>query len=366
MDEKKAAIIDAIKISEETLRGKSVTAGFDGFTDAIVRIIRKKQTGKPTAFFKTIKQFGEYIIKKQSASFSLEVEEKSVKLGGNMPIMANTMGTLGVSVNCIGAFGHPQPHPVFRAMSTNCHIYSFADPGMATAFEFNDGKMFLAHMGALNTTGWEAIKQTIGPNKLLDLFRHSQMVCLLNWSEIDASTGIWHGLIKDILPTDNNSHKQSIFVDLSDCSKRSDDSLSEALKLLKQFGAYGNVILSLNKNEAGIISKLLTGKKNEEFPAKQGIKIFDSLQLHTLLIHSAKETWAFRHDTQFALQTFYTASPKISTGAGDNFNAGFCTAHLLEFDLPSALLFANAVAGAYVRKGSPPTPEDIISFLEQH
>src|SRR5688572_32363554 len=90
--EKKASLINAIKSGKAVLQEKTITAGFDGFIDTIARIIKKKQEHNPPDFFSTIKQFGEYITDKHSASFSLELEEQSIKLGGNMPIMANAMG----------------------------------------------------------------------------------------------------------------------------------------------------------------------------------------------------------------------------------------------------------------------------------
>lgn len=361
----KPAVIHALKNAASILAGKQATAGFDGFTDTIARIIRKKQTGKPVAYFSNIKQFGAYITDKQHASFSLEVEEKSIKPGGNMPIMSHAMGTLGTPVHCIGAFGYPNPYPVFDAMSRHCSLHSFANPGASTAFEFNDGKMFLASMGALNATGWDTIKHILGIDHLRNIFRSSNLVCLLNWSEIDASSDIWKGLLGDVMSNIGSDKERFIFADLSDCSKRGTGAIKDALQLLAQFGGYGNLVLSLNKNESGILGKLLSGKKITDDPIIQGSKIFDALPLHTLLIHTAKQTTAYRQNEQVSMPTFYSPKPAISTGAGDHFNAGFCVAQLLQLDLASALWFANATAGVYIRTGVSPTCSDLITFLEK-
>lgn len=56
--------------------------------------------------------------------------------------------------------------------------------------------------------------------------------------------------------------------------------------------------------------------------------------------------------------------PKISTGAGDNFNAGFCAAQLLQLNLESSVILANAVSGYYVRTGTSAQLSGIINFLE--
>ena len=55
---------------------------------------------------------------------------------------------------------------------------------------------------------------------------------------------------------------------------------------------------------------------------------------------------------------------QISTGAGDNFNAGFCTAQLLQLDIEESLWLANAFSGHYVRTGESAGVNEIIDFFE--
>lgn len=362
--EKKAHLIHAISNSDGMLKTKKITAGFDGFIDTIARIIRDKQDHKAPSLFTTIKEFGEYITEKHGASFSLELEERSIKLGGNMPIMANALGRLGIPVNCIGALGYPQIHPVFNQLSSNCRPYSFAEPGTATAYEFNDGKMMVCQMNSINTSGWEKIKEIIGIKTLVQFYSESDLICLLNWSEIDASTDIWKGILKDVLPDYSTDKKQIAFFDLSDCSKRSDQSITEALDLLEQFAKHAKVILSLNKNEAGIIYQSLYNKKSKKDLFSIGKEILERLAIDTLVLHSASEAMAFSDNEQVKADSFFTPEPKISTGAGDNFNAGFCTGQLLELDLESSIILANAVSGSYIRKGVSPELPDIINFFK--
>ena len=348
------------------LKSKKVTAGFDGFIDTIARIIREKQDDHPPTLFNTIKEFGEYILEKKGASFSLELEERSVKLGGNMPIMANALGVLGTQVNCIGALGYPQIHPVFSQLSSNCQLHSFTEPGTATAYEFNDGKMMMAQMNAINTAGWEKIKEVIGIETLIRLYSESDMISLLNWSEIDASTNIWKGILNEVLPKYSVDKKQIAFFDLSDCSKRNEQSIAEALDLLQQFAQQARVILSLNKNEANIIYQSLYNKKgNGDFFAT-GEAIIERLSINTLVLHSAKEAMAFTNNEQVRVDSFFTPEPAISTGAGDNFNAGFCTGQLFELDLELSVVLANAVSGCYIRKGISPELPDIVDFLKNN
>ncbi len=358
-----ATLVNAIQKNHHLLTGKKVTAGFDGFIDAIIKIVKKKQPQK-TSLFTTIKEFGNYITEKEGTSFSLELEEQNKKLGGNMPIMANALGRIGISVNCIGALGYPHPHPIFGNISQNCRLFSFADPGASTAYEFNDGKIMLAQMGELNSTEWKEIKAKIGLDTIIDLYTESDLVCLLNWSEIDASTNIWKGILKDVLSKYSVTKKQTAFFDLSDCSKRSSESITEALELLRQFAKHARVILSLNKNEADIIYRSLCHKKSKNDLFATGKEIIEKLPIDTIVLHSAKEAMAFSKKEQLRVDSFFTTEPVISTGAGDNFNAGFCTGQLLQLDLKSSVIMANAVSGCYVRKGISPELPDVVKFLK--
>jgi len=356
-------LVKYIKNNEVILQSKKVTAGFDGFIDTIVRVIKTKQEKSPV-LFKTIKEFGDYILKKQGASFSLETEQPVHKVGGNMPLMSTSLGQLGIHVNCVGALGYPDVHPVFKNLFSNCRMYSFADPGTSTAFEFNDGKMFLAQMGVLNSLGWNEIKNIIGIDTLINLYKESDLLCIVNWSEIDASTDIWKGLLKDVLPQYKKDEKQISFFDLSDCSKRSNESITEALMLLKEFSRHTRVILGLNKNEAGLIYKVLCQRSAEEDLQYIGEKIFEKLSIDILLLHSSKKAIALNKRNMVACKSFFINNPVISTGAGDNFNAGFCTAQLFQADLESSVIFANAVSGYYVKTGMSPQLKDVIKFLE--
>ena len=340
--------------------------GFDGFVDSIVKIIKNKPEQKPPTFFNTIREFGNYIIEKEGTSFSLELLEQNLKLGGNMPITANALGCLGMNVNCVGALGYPQTHTVFKNFPSNCRFYSFADPGTSTAFEFNDGKIMLAQMGSLNTLGWDKIKNIIGIDTLINLYRESDLLCIVNWSEIDASSDIWKGILKDVFSQYAKPGKKQIsFFDLSDCSKRTSALISEALLLLKEFGQYTKVALSLNKNETRYIYKVIYNKDPGDDLSFMGERIFQKLKIDILLLHSSKEAVAFNNEGRFACATFFINNPIISTGAGDNFNAGFCAAQLLKLDLESSVVFANSVAGFYVKTAISPQLADAINFLEE-
>jgi sugar/nucleoside kinase (ribokinase family) len=122
----------------------------------------------------------------------------------------------------------------------------------------------------------------------------------------------------------------------------------------------------LNRNEAGIIYRTLFNKNNGENLADTGNELFKKMSLHTLLIHSSKEVIAINKEQLVAMKTFFTPRPKMSTGAGDNFNAGYCAGLLLELDPELAVVLANAFSGYYVRSGVSAEANDIIEFLQNN
>jgi sugar/nucleoside kinase (ribokinase family) len=61
----------------------------------------------------------------------------------------------------------------------------------------------------------------------------------------------------------------------------------------------------------------------------------------------------------------FCQNPKLTTGAGDNFNAGFCVGLLAGLEPREMLAAGVANSGFYVRNGKSATSKDLVSFLEQ-
>src|SRR5687767_7674237 len=121
-------ILDTINSNLHCLVNKNVTLGFDGFIDVIFKVIRSKDDHSVTSFFTSINEFGKYITEKGEKNFSLELEEMTTKIGGNMPIMASALAQFRSNQNCIGSLGYPSINPVFNQMPSNCRLFSFANP----------------------------------------------------------------------------------------------------------------------------------------------------------------------------------------------------------------------------------------------
>jgi sugar/nucleoside kinase (ribokinase family) len=61
----------------------------------------------------------------------------------------------------------------------------------------------------------------------------------------------------------------------------------------------------------------------------------------------------------------FVQQPKISTGAGDHFNAGFCLGRVLGFGLEESLCVGVATSGYYVRTADSPTAKQLADFIAE-
>ncbi len=354
-----------LQLQEKQTDGISAFLGFDACIDNIVRVVQDKKENSETEFYTNSQQFGEFLINRENKSCGVELQTQLSKLGGNMVITGNALGNLGFKVDCVGTFGLPDILPVFRSMSSNCTLHSVGDTITATALEFNDSKVILFDPGPYNKLNWEGIKDLLGIDRIKQLLSGKQLISFLNWSEIENSSNIWKGVIDEILPAIiKTGPKPFFFTDFSDCSRRSKREIQFAIDLLGRFRHYFKVVFSLNQNEAALIAKALDLKEHnsdEEFVKE----LFKLSNIDIIVIHRTKDALAFDGAEYEKCDTFFCNEPKILTGGGDNFNAGFCYSLFCDLNLFQSLLLANAVSGSYVKTGISPDVNTLIEFLQQ-
>jgi hypothetical protein len=280
-----------------------------------------------------------------------------------MVITGNALGNLGIMVECVGTFGLPDILPVFRTMSPNCSLHTIADTISATALEFSNSKVIMFDPGPYNNLTWEGIKNLMGIEKIKKLMSGKELISFLNWSEIENSSTIWEGILDEILPSLVQTGLRPVFfTDFSDCSRRSKKDIQFAIELLGRFRNYFRVVISLNQNEADLIARALDlqGYNSDEEFVK---KLFALSNTDVLVIHRTNDALAFDGVVYETCDTFFCNKPKILTGGGDNFNAGFCYTLFNDFNLFESLLVANAVAGSYVKTGISPDIDRLKEFM---
>ena len=89
------------------------------------------------------------------------------KIGGNSPIMANALNTLGYSTYYFGALGKHTIHPLFKNFANQCkQLVSLADPGITEALEFYDGKIMLAKCEPIYQLNWDSLSKQLTNHQL--------------------------------------------------------------------------------------------------------------------------------------------------------------------------------------------------------
>jgi bifunctional ADP-heptose synthase (sugar kinase/adenylyltransferase) len=343
----------------------NVLVGLDGFVDNIIDVVDKRADRFDASVVRGVGALGERISRASGLSSNLELVVRQQKLGGNGPIMANAMIEAGCGVSYIGNVGKDYVHPVFAEMAGNCKAcYHLADPGHTDALEFQDGKLMLGKHQTLKEVTYERIVEVVGMDKLKKLWETSHLIALTNWCMLTYQTDIWKKLFKDMAGV-TPPKGAILFIDLADPEKRDPKEIADAANFLKNFRKTHRVVFGVNQKESMEVSNALGLKFNAEEIEANSVTLRKKLDLDAVVIHPTKNAACATEKGSAILSGPYCAKPKLTTGAGDNFNAGFCVGLLAGLDSPELLAAGTANSGFYVRNGKSATSKDLFGFLEQ-
>jgi hypothetical protein len=361
--------IESLSFTERNYRA---FAGFDGFIDKIQKAVKKKEGGQ-SVYFSTIREFSERILSIEEESGQVELITERIKIGGNAPILANTLSNMDVHTVCLGAMGFPKIDPVFKDLHQLVQPFTILPPGKSQALEFNDGKLILSELTIFDRYNWSYIKQNSDLEKIKGMVSSCRLVALVDWVNLPHASDIWHGFLTDIIKVNNKKDYLFLF-DLCDPSKKTVSQIQDVLKLISEFSVYGKVTLSLNENEMNNIWLALNGyehfgseKEKMNIPSvnEAGSFIFHIMNIDTLLVHPMDRTVVFRKDEVIEVLGRVVKQPKVLTGGGDNLNAGYSFGMLSGFDISDCMLLGMAASGSYIENGFSPDRKDLIKYLVQ-
>lgn len=340
--------------------------GFDGFVDQIIHVVNTRSSVNEYIRVETIKEFGERIVSAAGKSANIELVSKVAKIGGNGPLMANAVLGAGSGVTIVGLLGYPDIWPVFKPLADQCKLITCGNPGSTDALEFNDGKLMLGKLNSLKDLNWDRICEVIGENEFFSLLLGHKIVAITNWTMLVGLKDIMDKIIEK-LPEDSGL---TFFFDLADPEKRLKFEIEYVLNQIAKLDKKANCVLGLNLREAEQVSEVLNlnevvedGVIGLEACAK---RIKEKIGNYGVVIHSVSFAAAAVANDSAAVEGPFCQIPKITTGAGDHFNGGFCTALMGGLSLNSVLLAGVATSGWYVRAGGPsPKLEDTASLLEK-
>ena len=340
--------------------------GIDGFVDEIIHVVDKRADAWNFTRLNTMKEFGERIVKAAGLSTNIEMVSVQTKLGGNGPIFANALIEYGARVSYVGALGFPDIHPVFHSMVEKTEkTYSLINPGFSDAVEFDDGKIMFGKHSSLGNLTWDKLKESLGGTQsMAGLLDKMDLLGMENWTMMPYMSQIWEGMIQEVFPLMQTKEVKPIaFFDLADPEKRTMEDIRHAMKLIGQFEQKFRAILGLNEKELYEIADVMdVGKKPTLAETSQ--ELYKKLGIYCLVVHPVASALCVINNSLYETDGPYCEKPVLTTGAGDNFNAGFILGKCLELDPLSCLTLGVSTSGFYVRNAKSPTYDDVVLFAK--
>ena len=221
-------------------------------------------------------------------------------------------------------------------------------------------------MRSFDEITYERICEVMGETAFHDDLSAAQLVALVNWTMVPNMTAVYLALLERALPRLPAAPGRIFFFDLADPEKRSADDLRAALAAISRFEKFGRVTLGLNLKEAQQVAAALALPAQHDDEA--GLRamtaaIRDRLSVATVVVHPRESAACATAAGTWWVPGPFTMEARITTGAGDHFNAGFATGQLLGLAPETCLALGVCTSGHYVRTAASPTLADLESFL---
>ena len=358
-------LIDRLRTTPPTIDLQAFV-GFDGYVDKIQKVVRAK-SGTGNQYVADIGELAHLIHTLSGKSGQIELVTEATKIGGNAPILAHALASLGIPNWCVGTLSDP----IFEQMHPHCDRVSLGPPAESNALEFGDGKVIFSEVSVFERLRWSYVAGQIGIETLRQQYAESQLMAFVDWANLPHGNDLWEGYLTHVvqaMPTP----APVFFFDLCDPTKRSASDIQEALRIVARYAPFGPVTLGMNENEARRIYLALYGHspadatRLSQTPLLSEIAAFIQQQtrIPTVLIHPTDCCVVATDDGVLQVAGRLVPTPKVLTGGGDNLNAGFGWGLLNGYSLSDCLLLGMATSGAYIQNGNSPTVPDLIAYLE--
>jgi len=366
-------------ITPDARESRTALIGFDGFIDSILHMVDRRTDMTPTGYtrIETIAAFSARCAAAAGRSTNIEQVLVEDRFGGNGPLLAGALASLETPTTYIGAISDHQRigiHPVFAAFAAKCRkAVAIGPPSSTLCLEFDDGKLMFNNTSLVQAVTWGAIVKRIGLEPLIAMFDEADLIGVVNWSLLGGVPGIWRGMMKDVWPRIRVKNRR-LAIDLSDPAKRTDEDVRSAMgQLLELNGLPGlRVTLGLNLAESERIVSVMGGDVSParsmatlgETVMARAAEIQRLTDLDCIAVHPREGAGAATAGGEAAwIEGPFTNEPRLSTGAGDHFNAGFVFGQLHSMTLGECLACGVAVSGAYVRDARSPDVARLHDFL---
>ena len=212
---------------------------------------------------------------------------------------------------------------------------------------------------------WDVFKEGLGGvDNIAELINSSNLFGMENWTMMPYMSDIWQGLIDEVFPK-LTGKKPFAFFDLADPEKRTKADILRAMNLISAFEGKFKTILGLNEKEVYEIAEVFDIQLDESDKLKSAVTaVYQQMGIYCLVVHPVKSACCCINGEYFYTEGPFCEKPLLTTGAGDNFNAGFTLGQCLGLDPLSSLTLGVCTSGFYVRNAKSPNFNQVIEFVK--
>lgn len=367
LDKETAAHVTACRnVVPATPPEAELTFGFDGFVDNVRELVDVRHDAESYTRMQELSTFGDRIRRSADAdsSVSSEWRRSGRRAGGHVAHLSRATGMLGLDPVMMGTFGTP-PDPVFDGEFEGYERYTLGEPTITDAVEFDDGKLLLQETGSQRRLNWNRLCDHIGIEALVDAVDGAAVLGIGYWANIPELPTIWRGLTTELWPLLSDP-PESVFLDPADIRQLSVERIREGVKPLSQLDDTVPVTVSANRVETAVLAQPRSVERYDETLRATAERARDALGVTRYAAHSSSASVLAGPDTTTRVAVPQTDNPALTTSAGDHFTAGLVLAHLAGITGGPSLVLGNALAGHFVRTGTPPTYEELLSFVDRY
>jgi sugar/nucleoside kinase (ribokinase family) len=337
-----------------------VLLGFDGFVDDICHVMDVRNDRHSLRRIETMRDFGERVAGSAGLSCALQLESREFRPGGNALNMGRAVLEFGNELSLIATLGDDEILPIFRGLTDSCRdVTTIGEPGRTEALEFLDGKLMLNRIDGFHVIGWDLLCSRVGRKHLSELADSACLIGLLDWTIFPLMDGIVEGFLEMI---NESGRRPIVFIDLSDLRRRTLRDVAAMAATVARCGTTTETIVSFNESESLIAAEALSIAQGD--PEERARAIRDRLEIEAVVIHPLRGAAVATARGTCWIDGPYTASPAVSTGGGDTFNAGFCNGWLSGMAPDECAIVGAYSSGYFVRWGKPPGKKELTDFIQ--
>jgi hypothetical protein len=240
------------------------------------------------------------------------------------------------------------------------------DPALTDAVEFDDGKLIVGKHATVAQVSYETLVERVGEATWREAWQAARFVAMVNWTMLPYLTELWQKIQVEF----PGGERKVMFFDLADPEKRTRSDIREALLTLAKFQEQHDVLMGLNEKEAQHVADVLELEvgNDDDISREQNMidlasNIREKLGIAVCVVHPTQFAAAANIQTTAVAAGPFTPNPKISTGAGDHFNAGFVPAICWVATWPSRCKWASLRAvTTYATRKAPHANNSPISW----